>query len=320
MTRNFRTLKSELYEKSGKQCAYCRVQLNDPLMASIDHFLPLSTHPHLAFDSANLLITCQACNMMKGGRFPLDENGNPLLLNPLTDNYSEHIVQNENGYLEGLTEQGKTTVSALQLNRTSLVEQRVLHVIEEEFSDTKALSEHDVYMTFKNNMQNAIKLNGVELHHDKNLKTQMAYMLFANVITSLETYLCDRFISLIQGNKGNLRNFVESFNDYTEEKFLLSEIFVRHEGIESKAIESMKSVLYHNLPKVSGMYRDTFGIKFPVFSEVFKSVLIRHDLVHRAEKTKDGNFHSITSDSVENVVNQCANLVEQLEAELRINT
>ncbi len=317
MIRNFRSIKPELLEKFKYQCAYCGTKLYDPLMADIDHFYPKSSYPHLMDELDNLLITCRACNMIKRDKFPIDDDGNPLLLNPLTEKYSEHIKQTKNGYLEGITERGRETIAILQLNRASLIEQRILDVIKMEFADESILSEHEVYMTFKSSMKNALKLNETELANDLNLRRQMAYMLYANVITALETYLCDRFISLVQNDKKYLRSFVEGFLDYNEEKFLLSEIFIKYDGIESKAIDSMKSVLYHNLPKVSGMFRDTFGIKFPIFSEVFKSVLIRHDLVHRAGKTKDGQFHELNSDSVKSVVNLCSGLVEELEAELR---
>ncbi len=320
MSRNFKALKPEILEKFKHQCAYCGVKLYDPLMADIEHFYPKSTYPHLALDKGNMLIACRACNMIKGASFPVADDGRPLLLNPLHDDFSKHIKQNENGYLEGVTEQGEVTISVLQLNRPSLIEQRILEVIGNRFSGGKVLSEHDVYMTFTSSMQNVIELNGIKLDDGKSLQKQMAYMLYANVITSLETYLCDRFISLVQGDKGNLRAFVENFNEYGQEKFFIAELFKVHEGIEAKAIESMKSVLYHNLPKVSGMYRDTFGVDFPVFTEVFKSVLIRHDLVHRAGKTKAGDFHDLTAESVETVVSECSKFVEQLEKELRSNT
>lgn len=317
MIRNFRSIKPELLEKFKHQCAYCGTKLYDPLMADIEHFYPKSLYPHLLEESDNLLIACRACNMIKNNKFPVDDDGNPLLLNPLTEKYSEHIKQTKNGYLEGITERGRETIAVLQLNRPSLIEQRILDIIKMEFADEGILSEHEVYMTFESSMKNALKLSETELANDLNLQRQMAYMLYANVITALETYLCDRFISLVQNDKRYLRSFVEGFVDYYEEKFLLSEVFTKYEEIESKAIDSMKSVLYHNLPKVSGMYRDTFGIKFPVFSEVFKSVLIRHDLVHRGGKTKDGQFHELNSDSVKSVVSLCSGLVEELETELR---
>lgn len=317
MIRNYRTLKLELWEKFNHQCAYCGTRLYEPLMADVEHFLPKSKYPDFQEDTDNLLIACRACNMIKRDQFPLDENGKPLLLNPVIESFSEHIKQNKNGYLEGLTERGKATIDVLQLNRPSLIEQRILDVIDMQFSDDRNLSEHDVYITFRNSMLNAIKLNDAQLQIDSVLQVQMTYMLYANIITSLETYLCDRFISLTHGSQANLRSFVENFKDYNQENFSLSELFIKYEEIESKAMESMKSVLYHNLPKVSGMYRDTFGIRFPIFADVYKSVLIRHDLVHRAGKTKDGNFHELNSESVKEVVKNCSDLVEQLEKELK---
>ena len=317
MNKNYKTFKLELWEKFKHQCAYCGTKLYEPLMADVDRFFPKSKYTDFQDATDNLLIACKACSMIKKDQFPLDENGKPLLLNPLNESFSEHIKQNKNGYLEGLTERGHATIDILQLNRPSLIEQRILDVIDMQYSDDRTLSERDVYMTFQNSMQNAIKLNDAQLKIDSTLQIQMSYMLYANTITSLETYLCDRFISLIHGSQTNLRNFVETFKDYNTEKFLVSELFIRHEQIESQAIESMKSVLYHNLPKVSGMYRDTFGIKFPVFTEVYKSVLIRHDLVHRAGKTKNGNFHKLDSESVKDVIKKCCDLVEQLEKELK---
>ncbi|WP_144815201.1 HNH endonuclease domain-containing protein [Enterobacter sp. DE0047] len=317
MIRNNRTLKLELWERFKHQCAYCGTKLYEPLMADVAHFFPKSKYPAFQEDTDNLLIACKACNMIKRDQFPLDDNGQPLLLNPVNEIFSKHIKQSKNGYLEGLTERGHATIEVLQLNRSSLIEQRILDIIDMQFADDRSLSEHDVYMTFKSSMLNAIKLNNAQLQIDGILQIQMTYMLYANVITSLETYLCDRFISLIQGSQASLRSFVENFKDYNQEKFSLSELFIKHEEIESKAIKSMKSVLYHDLPKVSGMYRDTFGIIFPIFSDVYKSVLIRHDLVHRAGKTKNGDFHQLNPESVKEVVKNCSDLVEQLENELK---
>ncbi|MFR4486071.1 MAG: hypothetical protein ACLT78_00985 [Escherichia coli] len=249
MNKNYKTFKLELWEKFKHQCAYCGTKLYEPLMADVDRFFPKSKYTD--FQDAVIVV---GMSMIKKDQFPLDENGKPLLLNPLNESFSEHIKQNKNGYLEGLTERGHATIDILQLNRPSLIEQRILDVIDMQYSDDRTLSERDVYMTFQNSMQNAIKLNDAQLKIDSTLQIQMSYMLYANTITSLETYLCDRFISLIHGSQTNLRNFVETFKDYNTEKFLLSELFIRHEQIESQAIESMKSVLYQ--PAVR-YYRDT---------------------------------------------------------------
>ena len=50
----------------------------------------------------------------------------------------------------------------------------------------------------------------------------------------------------------------------------------------------MLDVIYHNLPKVKGMYKDTLGVDLGDIGIAYKAVLTRHDLVHRNGKTKDG--------------------------------
>ena len=314
----YRKLRSQMLEKFGRKCSYCGTKLYESTQACIEHFYPKSIYPHFANELSNLLIACNTCSMIKRDRFPLDDEGKPLLINPAVEKFSDHIAELDNGYLEGITEKGKQTILVLQLNRPALVEQRVLDVIEMEFCDYRKLSEHETYMTFKTNMRKISRLNAVKLPtSDSNLDSYMAYMLYANSITVLETYLCDRFIAIVQSNKAFLRRFVENFHEYKDEKFSMTELFTIHDGVEDKSINSMKDVLYHNLPKVSGMYRDTFGIHFPQFSEIYKSVMIRHDLVHRGGKTKDGKFHLLNIDSVNSLVSECSNFVEMLESELK---
>jgi len=313
---NFRKLKPELLEKFNNKCVYCGVKLYEPMMADIEHFYPKSIYPHLALDMDNLLIACKACNMLKSNKFPLDGDGNSLLIHPVKENFSDHIIQLKNGYLEGKTEKGQATIDILQLNRSSLIEQRVLDMIDMEFDDTINLSNSEIYSTFKDSLNKIGELNLIDLEGQEDLQNYMKYMLYSNTITALETYLCDRFVSLVNKEDKHLRNFVQTFKDFGEEKFTLNQIFNKYDEIKNKSNKEIKDVIYHNLPKVSGMYRDTFDIQFPVFNEVMKSVNIRHDLVHRNGKTKDGNFHIVDKNLIDEVVNNCIKFVDLLEEEL----
>ena len=313
---NFRKLKPELLEKFNNKCVYCGVKLYEAMMADIEQFYPKSIYPDLALNTDNLLISCKACNMIKSDNFPLDDNGNPLLIHPVNEKFSDHIIQLENGYLEGKTERGQVTIDILQLNRGSLIEQRVLDMIDMEFDDIISLSNSEIYPTFKDSLQKISELNLLNLEGKEDLQSYMKYMLYSNTITALETYLCDRFISLVKSKDKHLRSFVQTFKDFKKEKFTTSEIFKKYDEIETKSSDAMKDVLYHDLGKVSGMYRDTFGIQFPVFQEVMKSVMIRHDLVHRSGKTKDGNFHTVDKNLINEVVDNCIEFVDLLEEEL----
>lgn len=303
----------ELFHDFNHQCAYCGVEIETP---HFDHFVPKSFATELANDFDNLILSCHACDRLKGDKFPLDKAGRPLLLHPLLDNWAEHIVQMDNGYLQALTPKGLATIDTLKLNRPKLVEDRILHAIDQKFDSNSNPTEHEVCMTFRNSMRNVEELNNVQLPADTNLQMCMCYMLYGNVITSLETYLCDRFLSLVNGSEVYFRKFVETFHEFQERKLKLSEFYKAGETLESEVVESIKGVLYHNLPKVSGMYRDTFDIKFPPFTEIYEMCLIRHDVVHRGGKTKEGLFHTINTDTIKQAVINCSNFVAELEKEL----
>ncbi len=152
------------------------------------------------------------------------------------------------------------------------------------------------------------------------LEQPLRYMLYANVITCLETYLSDAFITTVKHDEKLLRRFVETFHDFKDEKFSLAEIFARYDSIHEFAVTSMASVIYHNLPKVSGMYRDTLGIQFPKdLKSLYKAVLVRHDIVHRNGKDKTGKFHSVSANDIDTLLIDVKVFVEHIQGFLLID-
>lgn len=78
----------------------------------------------------------------------------------------------------------------------------------------------------------------------------------------------------------------------------------------------MLDVIYHNLPKVKSMYKDTLGIDIGNNGTPYKSVLIRHDLVHRNGKTKEGNEVIIDKISIDNLINDIKTIIEQIDEKI----
>ncbi len=140
-------------------------------------------------------------------------------------------------------------------------------------------------------------------------------MPYAGVITALETYLSDFSINIIKGQRGYLEAFIEKNEQFAVQKFTLNKIFLQMSQIEKTAVDYLKSLMWHDLAKVTGIYSTTLEIEFPKISELYKAVLTRHDLVHRSGKTKDGLVHSLEALHVENVLNQAEALVKHIEAE-----
>lgn len=66
---------------SNERCMYC----NDSRGVDIEHFWPKVPYPNKAFAWQNLLLCCTGCNRQKGDQFPLDAAGDPLFVDPTSE-------------------------------------------------------------------------------------------------------------------------------------------------------------------------------------------------------------------------------------------
>lgn len=116
-------LRSRLAEmSSGRQrCMYCE----DSVGTDIDHFYPRRRFPLRTFVWLNHVLACSACNRRKSHTFPLDDRGEPLLIDPTHDDPREHIVYSPTlGQFVGTTPRGDESINVFDLNRGYLVQGR----------------------------------------------------------------------------------------------------------------------------------------------------------------------------------------------------
>lgn len=102
-----------------QRCMYC----GDSEGTSVDHFEPIARNPLRTFDWLNHLLACSHCNSsQKGSRFPVDEAGAALLIDPTVDDPFDHLVLSLSvGEYRPRTRKGTETISVLGLNRAVLV-------------------------------------------------------------------------------------------------------------------------------------------------------------------------------------------------------
>lgn len=145
-------------------------------------------------------------------------------------------------------------------------------------------------------------------------KKYLLRLLYVNVITILETYLSDLFISVVGNDKSLLRRFVETTPEFKSEKISVSEVFKAVEEIEKKARSYLTDVVWHHLNRVKPMFKDTLDIDFPTdMRTLFKSVLVRHDLVHRNGKKKDGGEHDISVEIITELIKEAKEFVSHID-------
>jgi uncharacterized protein (TIGR02646 family) len=120
-----RQVKNALIAMFHGKCAYCESKITVVTYGYIEHFRPKSIYPELTFEWNNLLLSCDICNDTghKGNRFPLDTNGNPLLLDP-TDGVTDpnvHLAFSWDSVTQlasvyGRDERGRTVEAVFDLN------------------------------------------------------------------------------------------------------------------------------------------------------------------------------------------------------------
>lgn len=106
-----------------QRCMYC----GDSEGTSVDHFEPIARNPLRTFDWLNHLLACSFCNSsQKGSRFPVDETGRPLLVDPSLEDPFEHMALSlAVGEYRPRTPKGTATIDVLGLNRAVLVAGRL---------------------------------------------------------------------------------------------------------------------------------------------------------------------------------------------------
>jgi len=105
------------------RCMYCEDGPGD----GVEHRWPKSRYPERTFCWENLLVVCGRCNRHKLARFPLDERGEPLLIDPTAEDPADYL---ELSPKQGMwvpkdeSRKGQETLRVIKLNRWELVQAR----------------------------------------------------------------------------------------------------------------------------------------------------------------------------------------------------
>ena len=178
-----------------------------------------------------------------------------------------------------------------------------------------ASSNTEYFNNFLSNLNTVEKLLAIDIQKD--LRLNYYRLLYANVITAMETYLFDAFVNKVFKIKENLRKFISTTKYFQEKKITISEIFERYESIENEVKDYLLSFSWHNLPMVKPLYKNTLNVDFPQdISELYKAVLCRHDIVHRNGRNKKGEEVIIARDDISNLVEIIKKFVDLIDSQL----
>lgn len=177
----------------------------------------------------------------------------------------------------------------------------------------------DPYRIFVRSSSGLHALARVGMANDRLEQAQLR-MMYANYIATLEAYLCDRLIGLVTYSDAVLKKFLSGHKKLGTKPIPLQAILGNPSIVIEQVEEHLKSQLYHKIDVVSELYRDAFGI------DVFKNsdrkvaleaaIKLRHDIVHRNGRAKNGVMISLDHSMVTRVNMLVGGLVNEVETAL----
>lgn len=140
-------------------------------------------------------------------------------------------------------------------------------------------------------------------------------MLFCQAVTALEAFLGDFLQKQLTPNA--ISNLISKDNELSAEKFTLDQIHKNPNLVEHSLKKHLHSILYHNLPKVSRIYKIAFNVDIwnPSIDKaaILKSINLRHDCVHRNGYTSDGELiETFNNEYIEGILSQYSLLVSHI--------
>lgn len=152
------------------------------------------------------------------------------------------------------------------------------------------------------------------INTDNQLDQKMLEMIYVNIITTLEAYLSEFFVHEVLNNDEKLRIFIETNPDFKNIKYTLAEISSKAEFIKETVREYLGDLIWHNLGRVKPMFNSALDIKFPQSIDyLISSIRVRHDLVHRGGKKKNGARITIDRTEVERLIDEVKSFAAHIE-------
>ena len=160
-----------------------------------------------------------------------------------------------------------------------------------------------------------------ELEELKNLEgttsTTKTYLInrmtYAYAVTLLEAFLGDTVKSLVSENEIFFKNSLQ-IDELKNAKYSLAFLSEKEINAKGLAIKELSNINYHNIPKVKRIFEKILGKRIGIdISELVKITILRHDIVHRNGKTKEGTQIHLNSNDILKMISHIEKFSKELQ-------
>ena len=152
------------------------------------------------------------------------------------------------------------------------------------------------------------------------IKDNLYRLLYANIISKLEAFLCDTIVSYVLSSEAHKRKFVQRYKPLATQNFPMSAIYTKYEALDTIIKGALTSIVYHDIVLVRTLYKNIINIDLPNAKAIEEAIHIRHDIVHRNGKDKDGNLHTIQRADVEILLEHVKDFIYEIDGLVSLAT
>lgn len=139
-------------------------------------------------------------------------------------------------------------------------------------------------------------------------------MTYSYAVTLLEAFLGDTVKSLVSENEVFFTNS-RKINELNKVRYSLEFLSTNELDAKGLAIRELSNILYHKMSKVKNIFEIILDTKVDIdISAVDKITKVRHDIVHRNGKTKEGESIYLNSDDILKMISH----IEKFSNELQV--
>ncbi|MCR4811647.1 MAG: hypothetical protein K5867_03505 [Bacteroidales bacterium] len=145
------------------------------------------------------------------------------------------------------------------------------------------------------------------------IKDNFYRLLYANIISKLEVFLCDTMVSYVLSCEAHKQKFVQNYKPLAEQKFPMKSIYAKYNSLDKLIKDALTSIVYHDLDLVRKLYKNVAEIDLPPTKKIEDAMAIRHDIIHRNGKDKVGNIRTISKDDVESLSDNVLDFIYEVD-------
>jgi len=185
------------------------------------------------------------------------------------------------------------------------------HEIEE--FDLGAISgdPYDVFQDSRDDL-NALRRQG----GNSDSKTLLRKVLFQQYITLLEAFLGDTFTRVAKQSPSAINEVIKRLDAFKDSKVSYRELASKPHFLRDKVVEYFENLSWHNLHKADQICEAMLSVRLfdddKQKARLLEAVRVRHDLVHRNGKSRDGSAHDIDDERLQTLAVDVDNVARKV--------